>query len=151
MAEIIVGILTGILVLDCVILGFLILLQLPKKEAGLGTAFGGGATDLFGAGTGDVLTNATKYAASIFIVLSFGLSVWGSHHAAAGKLKFQQTLQSTASKQVMQFPATPANSTNADAAKVLDAINRGIAAQTNTAKPATPAVAPTATNAPAKK
>src|SRR5271155_2326842 len=58
--------------LDCVILVLLVLLQLPKKEAGAGMAFGGGATDaLFGAGSGNVLTKITKYAAGIF----FGLAI----------------------------------------------------------------------------
>src|SRR5271169_2150856 len=64
--------LTVIMVLDCTLLVFLILLQLPKKEAGAGMAFGGAATDaLFGAGSGNVLTKITKYAAGIF----FGLAV----------------------------------------------------------------------------
>ena len=44
-------VLTVILFLDCLFLVLLVLVQLPKKEAGLGTAFGGGTTDaLFGAG-----------------------------------------------------------------------------------------------------
>ena len=46
------GVLTFILVVDCLLLILLILIQLPKKEAGIGTAFGGSATDaLFGAGS----------------------------------------------------------------------------------------------------
>jgi preprotein translocase subunit SecG len=66
------GLLTVIMVLDCIFLVFLILLQLPKKEAGAGMAFGGAATDaLFGAGSGNVLTKITKYVAGIF----FGLAV----------------------------------------------------------------------------
>ena len=58
--------------LDCILLVFLVLLQLPKKEAGAGMAFGGAATDaLFGAGSGNVLTKITKYVAGIF----FGLAI----------------------------------------------------------------------------
>ena len=54
----------------------LVLMQLPKKEAGAGLAFGGGATDaLFGAGSGNVLTKITKYAAVIFFALALLLSV----------------------------------------------------------------------------
>ena len=65
-----IGILTIFLVLDALFLVLLILLQLPKKEAGLGTAFGGGATDaLFGAGAGNVLTKLTTWGAVIFLVL----------------------------------------------------------------------------------
>ena len=37
-----IGILTAFLVVDCLLLGLLVLIQLPKKEAGMGTAFGRG-------------------------------------------------------------------------------------------------------------
>ena len=54
--------LTVVLVIDCVFLVLLVLVQLPKKEAGMGQAFGGAATDaLFGAGSGNVLTKVTKW------------------------------------------------------------------------------------------
>ncbi|MBM3830338.1 MAG: preprotein translocase subunit SecG [Verrucomicrobia bacterium] len=73
------GLLTAVLVLDSLFLILLILVQLPKKEAGVGQAFGGGATDaLFGAGTGNALTKMTKYAATIFLALSLVLYVMGS-------------------------------------------------------------------------
>ncbi len=53
----IIGLLTLVMVLDCLIVILLVLIQLPKKDAGAGLAFGGGATDaLFGAGSGTVLT-----------------------------------------------------------------------------------------------
>jgi protein translocase SecG subunit len=53
-----------------------VLVQLPKKEAGLGTAFGGGATDaLFGAGAGNTLTNLTKWCAVLFLALCLLLSL----------------------------------------------------------------------------
>jgi protein translocase SecG subunit len=65
-----IGILTAILILDCLLLILLVLVQLPKKEAGAGLAFGAGAADaLFGAGAGNPLTKITKYAAGTF----FGL------------------------------------------------------------------------------
>jgi len=68
--------LTIILFLISLFLILLVLVQLPKKEAGLGTAFGGGTTDaLFGAGTGNVLTKLTKYSTIIFLVLCLVLSV----------------------------------------------------------------------------
>ena len=67
-----IGLFTLFMVLDCAVLIFLVLIQLPKKEAGAGLAFGGSATDaLFGAGSGTVLTKITKYAAGIF----FGLAL----------------------------------------------------------------------------
>ena len=65
----IIGLLTLVLVLDCIVLVLLVLIQLPKKEAGAGLAFGGAASDaLFGAGSGNVLTKVTKYSATIFFV-----------------------------------------------------------------------------------
>ena len=72
-----IGFLTVILALDCALLILLILIQLPKKEAGAGTAFGGQATDaLFGgAGTGNALTLITKYAAGIFFALCIVLAI----------------------------------------------------------------------------
>lgn len=82
------GLLTFILVLDCVLLILLVLVQLPKKEAGAGLAFGGAASDaLFGAGSGNVLTKITKYAAAAFFVLAIGLGVlqgaFGKRNTAA--------------------------------------------------------------------
>ena len=41
----IAGILTVLLVLNCALLILLVLIQLPKKDAGAGLAFGGGAAD----------------------------------------------------------------------------------------------------------
>ena len=65
-----IGFLTVVMVLDCLLLILLVLIQLPKKEAGAGIAFGGAATDaLFGAGAGNVLTKATNYATVAFFVL----------------------------------------------------------------------------------
>jgi preprotein translocase subunit SecG len=74
--SLIITLLTGILVIDCAILMLLILMQLPKKDAGLGQAFGASATDaLFGAGSGNVLTKTTKYAAGAFFALALILSI----------------------------------------------------------------------------
>ena len=52
--SLLIAFLTFILVVNCLLLILLVLVQLPKKEAGAGVAFGGGATDaLFGAGSGN--------------------------------------------------------------------------------------------------
>ena len=73
--NIVIWLLTFVLVLTCLFLCLLVLVQLPKKEAGLGQAFGSGATDaLFGPGSGNMLTNMTKWVAGIFFVLT--LLVW---------------------------------------------------------------------------
>src|SRR3954467_13433668 len=78
----IIGLLTFFMVLDCIVLVFLVLIQLPKKEAGAGLAFGGAATDaLFGAGSGNFLTKATKYSAGLFFALAVILSLLQSYRA----------------------------------------------------------------------
>jgi preprotein translocase subunit SecG len=78
-------VLSGILFLDSLVLVLLILLQLPKKEAGAGMAFGGSATDaLFGAGSGNAMTTITKYSAGIFFGAALLLAVITSHLAPAG-------------------------------------------------------------------
>ena len=41
----VIVILTALLVLNCLLLILLVLIQLPKKDAGAGMAFGGGAAD----------------------------------------------------------------------------------------------------------
>jgi len=73
--DFLIVLLTVAIVLDCAVLILLVLMQLPKKEAGAGVAFGGAATDaLFGAGSGNFLTKATKYSAGIFFALAVALS-----------------------------------------------------------------------------
>ena len=70
----IVGILTIFLIINCLLLILLVLIQLPKKDAGAGMAFGAGAADaLFGAGSGNALTKITKFATVIFLLLALGL------------------------------------------------------------------------------
>src|SRR3989440_11230338 len=89
-----IGLLTLVMVLDCLVLIFLVLIQLPKKEAGAGPAFGGSATDaLFGAGSGTVLTKITKYAAASFFVLALLLSVMQSRFHRRGTSEFEQKME----------------------------------------------------------
>ncbi|MBK9139786.1 MAG: preprotein translocase subunit SecG [Verrucomicrobia bacterium] len=77
-----IGLLTLVLVLTSLFLILLVLVQLPKKEAGLGMAFGGAATEaLFGAGSGNMLTQVTKYATAVFLVLALVLSILRNHEA----------------------------------------------------------------------
>ncbi len=71
--------------LDCVILVCLVLLQLPKKEAGAGIAFGAAATDaLFGAGSGNVLTKITKYVSGAFFGLALIMAMLSAHISNEG-------------------------------------------------------------------
>src|ERR1035437_4506112 len=102
-----IGLFTVILVLDCGLLTLLVLIQLPKKDAGAGLAFGGGATDaLFGAGSGNVLTKITKYAATIFFLLSLLLSVLQRNYLTRTTSAFEEGLQKA--PPLSAAPATPA-------------------------------------------
>ena len=143
------AILTVFLVLDCIFLVFLILLQLPKKEAGMGVAFGGGATEaLFGAGSGTVLTKITKYCAGIFMGLSLLLSVMNSHRVQGDRNALDEQLQRRAAsaapagltQPTLQPQPAPSGTTNLPA----------LLSSTNPA-PANPAPAgtPAPTNTPA--
>ena len=76
---ILIGLLSFILVLVCLLLGLLVLIQLPKKEAGMGMAFGSGAVDtLLGAGAGSALTTITKWTGGVFLGLCIRLAWLGS-------------------------------------------------------------------------
>jgi len=102
------NLLTVILVLDCLVLILLVLVQLPKKEAGAGLAFGGAATDaLFGAGSGNMLTKITKYAAGIFFVLALVLGLMGSHARKTPVSDFQRELEAQRAKSPPAAAAQP--------------------------------------------
>jgi preprotein translocase subunit SecG len=98
-----IGLLTFILIVDCLLLVLLVLVQLPKKDAGAGLAFGGAASDaLFGAGSGNVLTKTTKYAAGVFFVLAIILSAMQSRHFNRSGAEFRQQLE----QEGRRLPAT---------------------------------------------
>ena len=112
-----IGLLTVILVLDCLVLILLVLVQLPKKEAGAGLAFGGAATDaLFGAGSGNMLTKITKYAAGLFFVLSIVLGLMGSHARKSPASDFQRELEAQRAKSAPGESVQPPASTPSPAA-----------------------------------
>ena len=107
-----IGLLTVVMVLDCVVLIFLVLIQLPKKDAGAGLAFGGGATDaLFGAGSGNVLTKITKYAATTFFVLAVVLSLMQRAYHSRTTSVFEQKLQQASPAPLIPAPPAQAPST----------------------------------------
>jgi len=137
------GVLTFFLVINCLLLIFLILMQLPKKDAGAGVAFGGAAADaLFGAGTGNFLTQATRYATIVLFVLCLGLGYLEDrlHNESSGS-EFEKAVQ----QQQTQMPIT--------APPPVAPVNSQAAMPTNNlllppvAPPSSPPVAPS--NAPA--
>lgn len=114
-----IGLLTLLLVLNCVMLILLVLVQLPKKDAGAGIAFGGGTADaLFGSGSGNVLTKITKWAAGVFLGLSLVLG-WmqskahtdnsGANFTKLVEQQQQQQSAKTPAPQVKPPTSAPAN------------------------------------------
>jgi protein translocase SecG subunit len=101
-----VGILTFFLVINCLVLILLVLVQLPKKDAGAGIAFGGGTADaLFGSGSGNVLTKITKYATvgMLGLALVLGYLQDKVHHTTSAS-----TFEKQVEQQQMQKPIAPA-------------------------------------------
>jgi preprotein translocase subunit SecG len=136
---------TILLVLTCLFLMLLVLIQLPKKEAGAGLAFGGGATDaLFGAGSGNVLTNLTKWTAGIYFGLCLVLSVANSHANKSGGSELKKELSKPVAAPVAPF-GTPSGAPSAPTKPLGANTNIVIPTFTNQSAPAPAA----ATNAPA--
>jgi preprotein translocase subunit SecG len=111
-----IGVLTFFLVINCAVLILLVLVQLPKKDAGAGLAFGGGAADaLFGAGSGNALTKITKYAAMVFFGLALAIGVMqdrahqGNTTAFEKQVQQMQTQTPVATPPPASAPATAPN------------------------------------------
>jgi preprotein translocase subunit SecG len=108
------GILTVLLVANCVLLILLVLVQLPKKDAGAGIAFGGGAADaLFGAGSGNVLTKITKWATGIFFAMALILNIVETGAHRGNSPDFEKAVEQKQSSQMpaRMPPGTPLPST----------------------------------------
>ena len=105
-----IGLLTALLVIDCLLLILLVLVQLPKKEAGAGLAFGSGAADaLFGAGAGNPLTKITKFAAITFFALLIVISLLQkSAHGVEAETKAVPTQAAPATAPAPAPAVTPA-------------------------------------------
>jgi protein translocase SecG subunit len=87
------GFLSAFMFLNCIVLILLILVQVPKKEAGAGMAFGGSAADaLFGAGSGNALTTITKYSAGIFFGVALLMAIMASHLTPSASGVFEDVL-----------------------------------------------------------
>ena len=122
-------------VIDCIFMGFVIMMQRSKQE-GLGAAFGGGFTEsIWGAQTSNVLVKATVWAALFFFILSISLARLYSHRATL--IEQGSPVQQLLQKPVI--PAKPAPSTNAAPAPV------------NPATSTPPAPVPATTTKPAGK
>ena len=141
---IIIGLLSLALILICLFLGLLILVQLPKKEAGLGMAFGSGAVDtLLGAGGGNALTRFTKWSAGLFLGLCILLACLYNRQVSSKARARGVRDALTASQAATQTPKT---STPGMSALVAPTNATGIGTNIPVLSPAKPA-----TNAPAGK
>lgn len=156
----IIGLLTFVMVLDCVALVFLVLLQLPKKDAGSGLAFMTGTTDaLFGAGSGNVLTKITKYAAGLFFFLAVVLSVMQSSYHNRETTELQKALSKPARPMAMPPPvqtpeSQPPAGSNAPLivnSNLLSSLSNATVSASNTAAPAAPVTPSNSTAPPAPK
>ena len=138
----VVGILTFILVINCLLLILLVLVQLPKKDAGAGMAFGAGTADaLFGAGSGNALTKITKYAAIAFlglaIVLGFMQGKSSANNSATDftKMVEQKQMQVPVAAPTQQpKPQTPPSSGLLSTPMATPATNASVPATTTPAK-----------------
>jgi protein translocase SecG subunit len=135
---------TLLLIINCAVLVLLILVQLPKKDAGAGLAFGGGAADaLFGAGSGNALTKITKWATVAFILLSIILGSMEVKMNTGNQSEFEQAVEQQQQVQTspkMQAPAPASSSPSA----VPSAPAMPLTSVPNT--PAPPAAVPATTN-----
>jgi preprotein translocase subunit SecG len=143
MSNLIYILLTVLMFLDCILLVFLVLLQLPKKEAGAGMAFGGAATDaLFGAGSGNVLTKITKYVAGVFFGLAILMALMTAHRPMSDAAALAQTLlQRNAAPSAPPTQPAPSSSQTAPSSAPPPG---GALLQLSNVAPATPSNAPPA-------
>jgi protein translocase SecG subunit len=121
---------TFLLIINCAVLMLLILVQLPKKDAGAGLAFGGGAADaLFGAGSGNALTKITKWATVAFILLAIILGSMEVKLNVGNQSGFEQGVEQqqqtqTAPRMQAPAPAPPSSpAASAPAVPLLSATN----------------------------
>ena len=136
------------LVIDCLFLILLVLVQLPKKDAGAGMAFGGGTADaLFGAGSGNLLTKITGWTAGILLGLCLLLGfLQGYANKDTSGSEFTRMVESQpqrtataplAPKPAASTPAAAAPAANSLVPATLSAATNApvaVPASTNTAK-----------------
>ncbi|HVU07153.1 MAG TPA: preprotein translocase subunit SecG [Verrucomicrobiae bacterium] len=141
----IIGILTFLMVITCLLLILLVLVQLPKKDAGAGLAFGGGAADaLFGAGSGNALTKITKWATGIFIALAILLGILQNKtHTGGDTSAFEKAVQ----QKQMQTPITAPTTTTPAVAQPAATLTNNLLAVPLTAATNPTTAAPTNSSA----
>jgi preprotein translocase subunit SecG len=134
-----IGVLTFFLIVNCAVLVLLVLIQLPKKDAGAGLAFGGGAADaLFGAGSGNALTKITKYSAIIFFVLALVIGMMQDRSHMGNTAAFEKQLQQIQTQPSATTPS-PATTQQPAALPKNNLLSVPLTADTNTSATPVPA------------
>lgn len=164
--DILIGILTVVEVIVCLLLILIVLMQRPRQE-GLGASFGDSAmTQLVGAQTTNVLQRGTVYLAVILFVLTLTLAVLTTRKqvGSAGTKVFEEPPPAPAPAAPAAVPAVqvtptdakkaddgkaPAAPAKADDAAKKDAPKAAEAPKAVETKPAAPAPAVAPTPAPA--
>ena len=117
--NILINVLTFVLIVVSVFLVFVVLVQKPRADSGLGAAMGGGAAEAaFGAETGNVLTRATIISAIVFFVLSFVLYIghlYVRKHAKGDEVALPEAPAMSAPAQPAPQPAAPGQQQSAPA------------------------------------
>jgi len=123
-----VYLLTFLLVLDSLVLTLLILIQLPKKDAGIGQAFGTSTPDaLFGAGSGTALTKITKYAATFFLAVTFLLAILHVNAVKSQDKSFENRVKAVKTSDNQPTPAPAATTPPAGTGAVTSATTSNVA------------------------
>jgi preprotein translocase subunit SecG len=117
----------------------LVLVQLPKKDAGAGMAFGAGTADaLFGAGSGNLLTKITGWTAGILLALSLFLGLLqSSARKQSNGSDFTKLVEQRQQEVPVATPASTPKPPTASPATSLPLTATIPMAVTNVAKPAT--------------
>lgn len=105
--NLLIGVFTFILILVSLFLVLVVLMQKAKTDGGVAAMGGGSMESTFGADTGNVLVNATKYATIAFFTLSFLLFLAHVRQASLAKAAADNALPQISAPAVN--PAAPAN------------------------------------------
>lgn len=106
--QLVINLLSLVLVVISLFLGLLILLQLPKKEAGITAAFGAESTAaIFGAGSGTALTTITRWSATLFLSLCFIIAVMTAQQSKSRTGKIKELIDKPAPAAQSASPVAP--------------------------------------------
>lgn len=134
--SIVIGILTVLEVIVCLLLSLLVLMQRPRQE-GLGATFGSGMTDqMFGAQTTNVLQKGTVYFGIALFALTFLLAVLTAKMDEHNKPSNARLVDSADLKPKATATTPAASTPSAPASANKDATPAAAPAKTEDKKPA---------------